>query len=204
MVLSGTTLGGYSYDDAGRGNGVFTGALLDGLRGAAPADERHFITPQTLADYVNTQVLQWVRDNRPEHMDMSRGISRQIEGSMGDAPLAIDPGGMRSDEQVRRHEALQKLQDNMGGPITGRLYDAVAQALAGASPPDLRNEILAEIEALDGSIRSKRSLAYWVTSSYWRRSGMIPVRHRPFRRCRRRQGRSLWSRRWPSSVRTAV
>ena len=36
VVLSGTTLGGYSYDDASRGNGVFTGALLDGLRGGCP------------------------------------------------------------------------------------------------------------------------------------------------------------------------
>ncbi len=162
VVLSGTTLGGYSYDDVKRGNGVFTGAVLDGLRGAAPADERHFITPQTLANYVNTRVVQWVRDNRPEHVKLSRGISRQIEGSMARAPLAIDPGGIRSDERARQQEALRNLRDNFGGPITGSLYDVIAQALDSPLPFALRAELLDELEALDGSNRPKRSLAYWV------------------------------------------
>ena len=162
VVLSGTTLGGYSYDDSSRGNGVFTGAILDGLRGAAPADERHFITPRTLADYVNTQVLKWVRDNRPDHVQMSRGISQQIEGSMAHAPLAIDPGGIRGVEQARQDEALHKLRNNLGGPLTGSLHDLVEQALDRPLPPDLRTELLDELEALDGSVRSKRSLAYWI------------------------------------------
>ena len=162
VVLSGTTLGGYSYDDSSRGNGVFTGAILDGLRGAAPADERHFITPRTLADYVNTQVLQWVRDNRPDHVQMSRGISQQIEGSMAHAPLAIDPGGIRGDKQVRQEKALQHLRNNLGGPLTGSLHDLVEQALDRPLPPDLRTALLDELEALDGSVRSKRSLAYWI------------------------------------------
>ena len=162
VVLSGTTLGGYSYDDSSRGNGVFTGAILDGLRGAAPADERHFITPWTLAGYVNTQVLQWVRDNRPDHVQMSRGISQQIEGSMAHAPLAIDPGGIRGDEQVRQEKALQHLRNNLGGPLTGSLHDLVEQALDRPLPPDLRTELLDELEALDGSVPSKRSLAYWI------------------------------------------
>ena len=162
VVLSGTTLGGYSYDDVERGNGVFTGAVLDGLRGAAPADERHFITPQTLANYVNTRVVQWVRDNRPEHVKLSRGISRQIEGSMARAPLAIDSGGIRSDERARQQEALRNLRDNFGGPITGSLYDVIAQALDSPLPFALRAELLDELEALDGSNRPKRSLAYWV------------------------------------------
>ena len=162
VVLSGTTLGGYSYDDVKRGNGVFTGAVLDGLRGAAPADERHFITPQTLANYVNTRVVQWVRDNRPEHVKLSRGISRQIEGSMARAPLAINPGGIRSDERARQQEALRNLRDNFGGPITGSLYDVIAQALDSPLPFALRAELLDELEALDGSNRPKRSLAYWI------------------------------------------
>ena len=162
VVLSATTLGGYSYDDSSRGNGVFTGAILDGLRGAAPADERHFITPWTLAGYVNTQVLQWVRDNRPDHVQMSRGISQQIEGSMAHAPLAIDPGGIRGVEQARQEAALQTLRHNSGGPITGSLYDFIERALDRSLPPDLRAELLDELEVLDGRVLSKRSLAYWV------------------------------------------
>ena len=162
VVLFGTTSGGYSYDDPKRKNGVFTGAILDGLRGAAPADERHFITPRTLADYVNTQVFQWVRDNWPEHVEMSRGISRQIEGSMALAPLAIHPGGIRAAERARQEKALQLLRDNLGGPITGNLHDFIERALDGPLPPALRAELLDEIEALDGSVGSKLSLAYWV------------------------------------------
>ncbi|WP_089717641.1 caspase family protein [Candidatus Entotheonella palauensis] len=53
VVLSGTTLGGYAYDDDQRQNGVFTAAVLDGLRGQASADKRYFITARTLADYID-------------------------------------------------------------------------------------------------------------------------------------------------------
>ena len=158
VVLSGTTSGGYSYDDMDRGNGVFTGAILDGLRGEAPADKNGFITTQTLANYVNDRVLQWVRDNRPAHVERSRGISRRIEGSMAHLPLATNPGA----ERERQEEALRKLADNLGGPITGGLYEVVKQALAGYLPSDLRAKLLDEIEALDGSDRPKRSLAYFV------------------------------------------
>ena len=165
VVLSGTTLGGYSYDDMDRGNGVFTGAILDGLRGAAPADERHFITVQTLADYVNVQVLQWVSDNRPGHMQLSRGITIQTEGAMARTPLAINPDGIRDEKQVRQQKALDKLRENLGGPITGNLYHLIEQAFKRPLPPDLRDELLTEIEALDGSVRSKGYLVYWVNEN---------------------------------------
>ncbi len=67
VVLSATTIGGYAYDDAVRQNGVFTAAVLDGLRGRAPADARHFITAQTLAEYVNQQVHDWVGQPSAPH-----------------------------------------------------------------------------------------------------------------------------------------
>jgi len=56
VVLSRTTHGGYSYDDFERSNGVFTAAIVDGLRGRAPADERSLITVRSLADYVDQRV----------------------------------------------------------------------------------------------------------------------------------------------------
>ena len=158
VVLFGATTDGYSYDDMDRGNGVFTGAVLDGLRGAAPAAENGFITLETLADYVHGQVLQWVRENRPAHVDKSQGITRHVEGSMMRLALAINPDAA----QRRQEEALQRLRDNFGGPITGSLYDVIARALDSSLPSDLRAKLLDEIEALDGSDRPKRSLAYFV------------------------------------------
>lgn len=90
VVLSGATRGGYSYDDPDRGNGVFTGAVLDGLRGQAPADGRSFITVRLLADFVDRQVAQWIRHNRREHAEVSRGISLTLDAvAVAEMPLAI-------------------------------------------------------------------------------------------------------------------
>jgi hypothetical protein len=43
-VLSATTLGGLAYDDPQRSNGVFTSAVLDGLRREAPAEPQARLT----------------------------------------------------------------------------------------------------------------------------------------------------------------
>ncbi len=168
VVISGTTLGGYSYDDKERMNGVFTAALLDGLRGAAPADAHSFITVRTLADYVNERVLAWVRDNRPEDSEQSRGISRRLEGAVAEMPLAVDAGGLRAagDYRQRRDAALARLAQNLDTPLTGAIYDQMKAFLAPASPGAERLALLAEIEALDGSARMRRAL-----ESYWRTDG---------------------------------
>jgi hypothetical protein len=65
--------------------------------------------------------------------------------------------------RLRREAALQKLRDNIGGggPISGAMYDAVAQALAIDLPTDIGEELLAELEVLDGSVRMKRSFAFY-------------------------------------------
>ncbi|HEX4961610.1 MAG TPA: caspase family protein [Thermoanaerobaculia bacterium] len=99
VVLSSTTLGGYSYDDLRRGNGVFTGAVLDGLHGQAPSDERSFITVRLLADFVDRQVAQWIRHNRPERAEISQGISVRLEAvAVAEMPLAVAfPGQARLD-----------------------------------------------------------------------------------------------------------
>ena len=56
VVLAATTTNGYAYDDPKRQNGVFTAAILDGLRGQASNGSTPFISAGTLADYVNTYV----------------------------------------------------------------------------------------------------------------------------------------------------
>ncbi len=92
VVLSGTVPGGFAYDDAERGNGVFTAAVLDGLQGQAPADDRGFITIRLLAGYVERQVVGWIERHRPEHVGVSRGISVVLEAvNVADMPLAVAP-----------------------------------------------------------------------------------------------------------------
>lgn len=86
-VLSGTTKGGFSYDDVRAQNGVFTKAILDGLGGMAPTVDG-FITVSSLADYAQERVQSWVAKYRPEHQHVSRGISRGIEGRAAQMPLA--------------------------------------------------------------------------------------------------------------------
>jgi hypothetical protein len=160
VVLSGTTLGGYSYDDAQLQNGVFTASLLDGLRGKAPANAQHLITAQTLADYVDGRVRQWVRLNRPQHAHLSNGMSQKFEGPAAAMPLAVDPVGMQASAAQAQHErqeaALKKLYANMDfrGPITGRLADEVSQVLHAELDAELREALLSELEALDGSKRN--------------------------------------------------
>ncbi len=169
-VLAGATLGGYAYDDPARRNGVFTGAVLDGLSGRADVDERGFITVRTLADYVDRHVVEWVRDHRPDHAGVSQGIARRIEGEASRLPLAVDPVRRQIEKgwRARRDAALVRLRENFGEAITGAFYDQVAEILGGDGPqPDLE-PLLEEIEALDGEARSQRSLAYYFQQHFSR------------------------------------
>ncbi len=168
VVLSGSTQGGYAYDDLTRGNGVFTGALLNGLRGAAPADARGLITVRSLADYLQERVEDWVRRNRPDHAKMSRGIGRRIEGPAESLPLAVNPQRAEGLERYRhrRRAALDHLKENLGGILAGSLFDQVLSLLPAEAPqpPALgkAEELLEEIEALDKGERSQRSLRDFV------------------------------------------
>ncbi len=184
-VFLATTAGGFAYDDAERQNGVFTAAILDGLRGQADADERSLITVQTLSDYVHQQVLTWVKKHRPEHVGISQGITRRIEGQAASMPLAVDAEGIAAgrDYLRRRDAALVRLRENIGGTITGAMYDEVKAIFEQAAAP--RPELAAlieEIEALDGSPRSQRNLAYYLEErrvALW--NGAPPAEYRPDR-----------------------
>jgi formylglycine-generating enzyme required for sulfatase activity len=172
-VISGATLGGYAYDDLSRQNGVFSAAVLDGLRGGAPTDARSFITVRTLGDYVNERVLTWVRDNRSADVLVSQGVSRRIEGVVAEMPLAVDAGRLETVAayQRRRDAALDRLRRNLETPLSGAMYDEMKASLGGDSPSADRLALLSEIEALDGSERMRRALAF-----YWqgRRSASVP------------------------------
>lgn len=93
-VLMGTVLGGYSYNDHSRKTGVFTTAVIDGLRGAASNNTDGLITVRELADYVDRRVVDWIRRHRPRDLRVSSGITIQLEGRMLDLPLAVAPAGV--------------------------------------------------------------------------------------------------------------
>jgi hypothetical protein len=61
---SAAALGEYAYDDSVLQNGVFTAAVIDGLRCGATADGRWFITVDALVNYVDDRVLTWIQQHR--------------------------------------------------------------------------------------------------------------------------------------------
>ncbi|MCH9648751.1 MAG: SUMF1/EgtB/PvdO family nonheme iron enzyme [Deltaproteobacteria bacterium] len=163
VVLSGATHGGFAYDDLERGNGVFTAAVLDGLRGAAPADEQGHITVGDLARYLQQRVVEWVKRHRPEHAARSFGIAQQIEGPAESLPLAVDPHRARQLEayRQRRTAALEKLGASLGGRLDGSVYDQVSSLLPVDGPlPAKLEPLLEEVEALDKTPRAQQSLLF--------------------------------------------
>jgi uncharacterized caspase-like protein len=86
VVLSAAAAGEYAYDDDERGNGVFTAAVIDGLRCQAPADPRGFVTVDTLSVFVEERVLSWVRKHRDRNVRRATQLS--CEGRTRTMPLA--------------------------------------------------------------------------------------------------------------------
>ncbi len=176
VVLAATTTGGFAYDDPERQNGVFSAAILDGLHGGAAKTKEHHVTAGTLADYVDGQVRAWVSEKRPSNRP-SPGITRTIEGAGAELPLAHDPTAkaqaQRRDYEDRRAAALDRLRGNLGGPLSGALYDRVDTFLNTDSPGDEQRGLLKQIEEFDGSERSKKALAAYV-EKYIPESGRRP------------------------------
>lgn len=178
VVLASARLGGLAYDDHERKNSVFTAAVVDGLLGKAPADSEGFITIRTLADYIDQHVLEWVKAHGSEHAQRNAGIcrhiDRHIEKYAGALPLAVIQAGRKTSESYRwrREAAIERLRENIGEVITGTLYEQIKGRLPLAGAGQKVEELLKEIEALDGSVRSQRSLAY-----YAREAGCKKPRH---------------------------
>lgn len=87
VLISGAAMGGYAYDDEERENGVFTAAVIDGLRCSAAKDTHGFVTAETLYRYVSRRVLQWVNGNRDR--DAKKATAWACEGEARRMPLSI-------------------------------------------------------------------------------------------------------------------
>ena len=167
-VLMGTVIGGYSYNDHERRSGVFTAALIDGLRGHARGGQGGLIRVDDLADFANQRVASWVARNHPA--DTRRGITRQLGGKAARLPLAVDPGAREeaATYRQRRDGALALLRNSIGEEIKGSMYDALREYLSGDLPPTPdKLEWLTEIERLaDGTVTSRRAFAYFYNQRF--------------------------------------
>lgn len=163
VVLAATTTNGYAYDDLQRQNGVFTAAILDGLRGRASDSSTRFITAGTLANYVNQQVRNWVSLHRPSDR-MTKGITRNIEGAGANLPLAAHTLQVEKQQSYgdRKQIAMDKLKKQLGGSLTGQIYERIVEFLNVDTPTEAQFDLLYEIEDLDGSRRTKKRLAAYV------------------------------------------
>ena len=86
VVLSAAAAGQYAYDDEVRRNGVFTAAVIDGLRCEASMDARGLVTVDSLSAFVEARVLTWIRKQRDS--SVTRATQVTYEGSTKTMPLA--------------------------------------------------------------------------------------------------------------------
>jgi hypothetical protein len=86
VVFYAAAAGKYAYDDDKARNGVFTAAVLDGLRCKAQRDGRGFITASTLFDYADASVRTWIRNHKRE--PTATAIQISMDGRTSDMPLA--------------------------------------------------------------------------------------------------------------------
>lgn len=89
IVFSAAYPGAWAYDDPALQNGVFTAAVIDGLRCKAGRDENGFVTASALSRYVEKRVLTWIQKNQnPE----ARGATQfLVEGGAAMMPLSSCP-----------------------------------------------------------------------------------------------------------------
>ncbi|HEX3579600.1 MAG TPA: caspase family protein [Thermoanaerobaculia bacterium] len=87
VVLYGAAAGRWAYDDDLRQNGVFTGAVLDGLQCRAGIDASGFVTINELAEAVERNVLRWIRANRDP--TIRNATQTNIDGAARTMPLAM-------------------------------------------------------------------------------------------------------------------
>jgi hypothetical protein len=81
------TAGKWAYDDDKRQNGVFTGALLDGLQCRDGHDHSGMVTVDMLATTVERNVLTWIRTNLDP--SMRNATQASIDGAARMMPLAV-------------------------------------------------------------------------------------------------------------------
>lgn len=161
-VLASCGIGELSWENSDLGQGVFTHYLIEGLRGGASPDERGYITLGAAMQHTTEQTIAWVRRNR----GADQNPWFEGETSAQSIPLAISPQAQSDhlERLRRRNEAIQKLRANIGGQITGSIYDEMSKVLSQDPIDDAMMELIREVEALDGSDRSQRILLDFYTS----------------------------------------
>lgn len=165
-VLLSTTSGGYSYDDPSLQNGVFTWYILKGLQGEAESDRQGLITVEKLATYVDERIRDWVKSHRPEHEEISKGVTFRSEGMESrKIPLAV-----KIDARAEYQEFFQESRELLdilelhvdGSGVPAVVYDQVSDYLATAPLEDCA-PVLNEIRRLDrnGARYAERFSAWW-------------------------------------------
>ena len=87
VVLYAAAAGKWAYDDDVRRNGVFTGAVLDGLQCRSGHDRSRMVTVDALSATVERNVLAWIRANRD--LSLRNATQANIDGAARMMPLAI-------------------------------------------------------------------------------------------------------------------
>jgi hypothetical protein len=165
VILAGSTLGGYSFDDHELRNGVFSAAVVDGLQGKATSNEEGFITASGLAEYVNDRVLQWVKEKRPQQESMLKGIESRVTGNAAKMPLAVDAMArerVKATEERKEH-LLGVLQQEIDFQhITGSMVDEISETMSGPDQETV-SELLVRLEKLEslGSSYSPDFASWW-------------------------------------------
>ncbi len=161
-VLQAARVGGYAYDDFDGMNGVFTSAILTGLKGAAQTDDRGYITVRTLADFVDVKVKKWVLENRSDREEIGNaGITWQLDDEVADMPLAWN---VQKDDTSRvASTLLSGLTCSIGEHAVGALFMRSAHEVMdsdGAHRPGLQPEG----QILEVYSRAKDAFAYYLSS----------------------------------------
>ncbi|MEA2490889.1 MAG: Caspase domain [Acidobacteriota bacterium] len=89
VVLYAAAAGNYAYDDDVARNGVFTAAILEGLRCNVAPNSRGFMTVEMLAAHANETVRKWLR--RRGH-PVASAIQLSTDGDTKSMPVATCPG----------------------------------------------------------------------------------------------------------------
>jgi hypothetical protein len=168
VVIAATTTGGFSYDDPARRNGVFTGALLDGLSGEAPSNTDGFVTIETLKTFVNQRVTAWVTANRPRD-SVSRGVTLTAEPiTLEQMPLAEHPQRRvraREQELTWARGILTTALTSRYPEFSGAMFDEISTRLT--LPGAVLEELFGRLKLLETNGAAYASdFALW-----WRAKG---------------------------------
>lgn len=146
-----TPSGEYTWENPAARNGAFTAAIVAGLQCKAKRDHRGFVTVDTLGDYAEKRLRDWVRQNRDPY---ARHAIRVIaDGDSGNMPLAscsLPPPPPPSPARVAYERGSLAAFDGKGHglwhiPVSGTIATATVADLDG----DGSNEV---VILLDGTL----------------------------------------------------